>query len=370
MRIVFFILIICILFSCKKENNSPNRQANFNAGYINLHQGKYFIEIPEVYELAFIILALKDENSISYFVEKRTDYFQKVIKQFNSYKIHKIFSQLNFDYNSLMNYYSFSNNSYEYGFVNHNIVSNKIYSILWAPDIFTNKVSLIQDFANNSDFESFYLSNNSYYINQINLYDSLVPVKKMWTWLERQFDSRINSYKIVISPLTDGSNNSITLSNNNFTEALMFVPGYHTKLQSSDSLYLLKLICFLFTEIDNNYTIPVLNKMTSEINQSMKNMEKWKSNDNFSSGYSSATDVLNEYFTWSLFCLYAKDNLTNLDFLNMRSFVETNTTNRGFKLFNLFDQEVIDLYNNKTVDKKVQDLVPEILEWVKGLDEE
>jgi hypothetical protein len=249
-------------------------------------------------------------------------------------------------------------------------VSNEIYSILWTPDIFSNKVSLIQDFAINSGFEDFYLSNSSYYNNQINLYDSLVPIKKMWSWLENQFDTRINCYKIIISPLTGGSNNSITLSDNNYTEALMFVPGFHKELQSLDSLYLLKLVCFLFTEIDNNYAIPVLNKMTSDINQSMKNIDKWKSNDNFSNGYSSATDVLNEYFTWSLFCLYAKDNFSNADFLKMCSFVETNTTNRGFKQFKLFDQEVIELYNNKAANEKVQDLVPKILQWVKGIDEQ
>ena len=203
-KFIVYLLILTFAFtSCKKEKEETSNELKYSDEYKESHKGKYFIEIPDVYELSYIILALKDQSTPTYFVEKGTDYYNSVIKGFSSYKSHDLFSSLNFKYDDFNSYYSFSTNSYKFHMDNGEINNKNQYSYIWNPDVFSANLSKVQDFSTKSNFKDFYNKNLNYYKHQIDLYDSIVPISLMWKWVENQFENKHDCYIIIISPLTN-----------------------------------------------------------------------------------------------------------------------------------------------------------------------
>ena len=359
--------MIILFYACKKDENSPDQIIKFSDEYILQHKGKYLIEIPEVYELSHIVMAITYQNSSSdYFIQKNTSYYRDVIDYFNQYNTSGIFSSFNYSETDFNNNYSFRTNSYCYMFENDNIISKEIYPVMWQPDIFKTYKDEIQDFSLESKFRQFYADHLSFYNSQIALYDSLIQIKQVWSWLEGQFSSQYDCYKIMISPLTAGSHNTKEFETDNYKETLMFVSGFNREIDSFDTTNVLLKTRLFFTEIDHNYVNPVSDIYIDELNSSMSNLTIWKDPQQINELYDNAYSVFNEYMTWAVYDLYVLEKYPKYIYEEIReTTIYRMETGRGFIKFQEFEDYLISLYQNITDNEKIEDLYPKILKWVK-----
>lgn len=361
------VIIILLLASCEKNNISTELEANFSDSYISQHQDKYFIEIPEVYELANIIMAVKYQNSNNdYFIEKNTSYFKTVIDNFNPYKTTELFKQFNYSETDFLNNYSFRENSYRCIFSEGQIISDNIYlKETWSPNIFEKHIDHIQAFSEESNFQVFYNENNEFYASQIALYDSLIPLRHMWDWLETNFTSKINCYKIIISPLTTGSHSTQQYESNEYKETLMFVQGFNREIDSFDSINIAINIRYVFTEIDHNYVNSVTDKYRNELNKSMADLNSWRKKNQMNEMYNDAYKIFNEYLTWAIYDLYISEfYLPNTYDKIQNTTVSFMENQRGFIKFREFEKYLVNLYNNRADNERLENLYPQILEWI------
>lgn len=369
-RYQFSLLILIILLSsCEKKNISPEPIANFSDSYIAQHRDKYFIEIPEVYELANIIMALKYQYTNNhYFINKNTSYYTSVIEHFKAFKSVELFNKFKYSETDLINNYTFRDNSYMYIFNEGQIVSSNIYlrDIWSSSNNFERLLPEVQAFSEESDFQNFYINNLEYYNSYIALYDSLIPVRHMWNWLEENFSSKFDCYKIVISPLVTGSHSTQRYETDDYKETLMFIQGLHREIDSFDSINIALNIRYVFTEIDHNYINPATDKYRTELNNSMTDLNKWRRKNQINELYTDAYKIFNEYMTWAVYDLYLYDCYSQIIFKNMQ-----NTTssfmieNRGFIKFQEFEKKLMDLFKSKTANEKLEDFYPDIIDWIK-----
>jgi hypothetical protein len=360
-------IFILQLIACKKNNDFPELEANFSDEYISQHRGNYFIQIPEVYELANIIMAIKYQNSnYDFFIQKNTQYFEKVINSFNSYKSSELFIEFSYTETDFTSNYSFRESSYKYIFENKVIVPTNIYLKQYWINVFEKHLDEIQEFSDISNFQNFYINNLDYYNSQISLYDSLVPIRDIWDWLENQFSKKYDCYKIIFSPLSFGSNSAQWYRTPNYNESLMFVSGFQKEIDTFDTISVLLKTRLLFTEIDHNYVNPASDKYIDEITSSMSNLTVWKNENQINELYDNAYSVFNEYMTWAVYDIYIFEKYPIRVFEDIRQItINKMEEGRGFIRFQEFEDYLISLYQNRADNEKLENLYPQILQWFK-----
>lgn len=350
-----------------------SNSAEFSDAYIQKQKGKYKVYAPKVHELVNIAIALtevgaKDNNMIP----KGFDYYERVMAYFEPYKSHPLIDSLN---NHITEAYGMSGKTYEYYYnirMNANIYSYKDGKIVndspykrmsFGEDNYLNNLlPLLEDFSEKSKFNEFYKANETYYKSLIDDYYKLVPVDKMWQWIENKFLVKHDSYKIYFSPLVGGAHSTKTFKDNGFSETLMFVNGPTLPDQYSEKEKEAILSRIVFTEIDHNYVNPTTNKYP-EINSLLKPLNCWNKSEQ---GYGSSYATFNEYMTWSVFTLYLYDNF-NEEVFNKRNTALENfmmSKSRGFIKFKSFNRYVLDWYK-KNPNVSLEKLYPEVIQWIK-----
>ena len=373
--ITTIIVVSIILFLSFTRFKSPMpTQANYSKEYIEKNRGKVVVEIPEVYELANIAIAISDYGlKDPYHVNKQSLYYKQVLKHFLPFKKHplirKIDELLNVDgksayMKSVLNYYRFRDNSACYVFKGNSIVPGGIYPEIWSPDLFKKYIKLVEDFAKVTQFRKFYQDNLPYYQEQIQKYKEEVPVRKMWVWLERNFPERYDCYKIIFSPLIGCSHCTKRFESKGFKEIVMFISGPGVYKKSSGKVREGLLSRIVFTEIDHNYVNPITERYSNRVSKAFSDVEKW----NKQSGYCSPFGTFNEYMTWAVFTLYAYDNYNERDFKAINQIVVYEMVkSRKFVLFKQFDEKLLELYLNRKKGETIPDLYPKILEWAEKM---
>jgi len=352
----------------------------FSESYVQQQMGKSTFEIPEVYELANIILALACEplNKRGYILST-TAYYKQVLSYFEAYKNHPIITALGLkDDNALAEkYFSFRENSYcfkidEKGKIIRNGQYHKVFYTRFS-SIFEDHIWLMNDFMVQSDFRSFYRNHKTYYDQLLQRTEAYMPMLKMWKWMENEFPQRSHSYKTIISPLIDGNHSTQNYTwlgdpNKPFRESLMFVCGsgqYEGKTEYTDKQIEGFLSGVVFTEIDHNYVNPTSDKYVDRINQIFAKRELWAIPEKPADLYKNQYQVFNEYMTHALFFVYLLDiGFTGTDYELVKSRrIAMNEDRRGFRLFTKFTDQLIQLYKNRPKGKTIADLYPEILDW-------
>lgn len=369
-KVIISFLIIglttVLIVGCQsiRDNSVDSRtKSQYTQEYIDENKGKVIVEIPEVYELANIAIAITDqglENSSRVF--KDGEYYEKVLEHFLPFKNHPLISKINFS--DIFDYYRFRENSFCYGFNDDSIVSGEIYYNIWQPNLFENHIKLVENFAQKSQFRKFYQDNLAYYQQQIEDYKEKVPIRKMWTWLENKFPNKYDCYKIIFSPLISASHSTQRFNDKGFQETVMFVCGpdiYKKRYSGKVEEGLLSRI--VFTEIDHNYVNPTTDKYIASVNKVFSNLKKWSGNEN----YQSAQATFNEYMTWAVFILFAYDNYVEEDFQIISQVTEELMAKRGFILFNEFSKKMLQIYLDRQKGEKIPDLYPKILEWAEKI---
>lgn len=356
----------------------------FGKKFIERNTGNIRFDIPGVYELANIIWTLSPSGQQAADLNKNTSYYKRVVQYFQPFLKHPVFNKLVFpDSTFYYQYFNFRENSFAFSF-NENKNGHQNYELLYNgpyyyvygdqyadSSLFGKLKPLVEDFAKKSNFRKFYRNNAAFYEQEIKRMKELLPVKQMWTWLEKEFPkTKYQSYRIVFSPLTGGShstqNYSAYMDGSIFRENVMFI----CDAERVDSIKTLSekqkeglMSRVVFTETDHNYVNRETNKYSARVDSIFSVRGKWAADNQSANFYNRPVPVFNEYMTWAVFCIYASEvyDKTVFTFLNAET-VSRMVEKRGFIRFKEFSQALLDI-RVKHKDLKISDLYPHILDW-------
>ena len=341
-------------------------ETDFPPEYIEENLKQIQTEIPRVYELLHVVIALTEPGQTGqYNLNYNSDYYQEVIKYFKPYDDHPAVQE----YVNLRAEYSYSGlrKIFAYKFNDNNeIIKNEIYN--YSNKDLNNYSKLLEDFAQKSNFNNFYSQHQNYYDAKIKEFNKYTDLKEIWVWLEENYPNRYDSYKVVLSPLVFASHNTTSFSDTQkgFKEIIMFVSSAELFTRhnfANEKLTAALTERMVFTEIDHNYVNPTTDQAENmrQVMAVFGNLKKW----NQQSGYGNSALTFNEYMTWATACLYVHDNY-NREVYN-KFLKNTNDTMkaRGFIKFPAFYDELLSLY--KQTDKPIYKLYPDILEKSKEI---
>lgn len=351
------------------------------------YKNTYTIEIPKMNELMYIACSLtntfqKDSNLIN---KEAPEYLKDVTAHFSKLKNHKLIQVLENKLNG--NAYSqiqptirFFSLNYQID-ENNTIVEKEIFHVnqllleLFKDEIFyyPDYLNLIEDFAKKSDFNIFYNNHMTYYNTLIENFDQLCDIQGSWDFLEKRFTESYSSYRIIFSPLTGGFHNTLPRlkdKNTELQQTWLFVsapPNNVIDSMTKDELEIKKsqFTRELFTEMDHNYVNPLTDRFDKKLEKAILNYKFWNKRER---GYSSRTSTFNEYMTWGIFSLYAKQKYTqkNLDtIINIQEKIMVQR--KKFIYFEEFNNKLIKLSEKQNIDSlHFQNIYPDIIDWMKN----
>ncbi len=353
-----------------------NVSGYFSKDYIEKNDRKVNFEIPEVYELANIIWTLSPKGQSAENLNKYSKYYSKVYDYFKPYLNHKLFKDLDSSVKDYYDsYYDFRENSLAFAFDKQKIVRKEPYFYVMGSDyenfgsLFQKLIPQIEDFAKISNFQGFFKANLPYYQESIKKQKKLMPVQKMWDWLENNFDNKYNSYKVVYSPLIDATHSTQNFNTfleggkGRFQETVMFVcgPEIFENSKTTNSKEQEGLASgFVFTEIDHNYVNQLSYKYQKQINSIFDKRDIWTGANGDTDKYGNPSSVFNEYMTHAVFCIYVRDNYDEQTANKIiRNRVSLMVEHRKYIKFKEFNDKLLSLSSGR----KAKDLYSDILNW-------
>jgi hypothetical protein len=362
--------------------------AKYSKEYMFENNDKIHVEIPELYELLHITIAItrfnndpnydiNPKNEINFMVNKKTEYHDKVINTFSKYKSHALITFLDKQFAEDFNrYHLFTANVYCLDIESNKVYKKDTYTSIWSGKTnFDELIPLIEDFYIQTGFKQFYSDNKEYYNKLITDYEERANVKNIHSWLNKVSGIKYNSFRYIISPLVFGGHKTQNFEQEDFNECLIFLPTFdYSKTFDStlDKQKLLESIGVIFTEVDHNYVNPITEKYNSQIETSIKNLMDWntKSNKGY---YPTKIITFNEYLTHALFLLFAKENFEMKDFEEIKNFwiaQESDPNRRCFVKFKEFYNKFEENYFKQMTDNQSYNLEQgtlEILNWITDL---
>jgi hypothetical protein len=347
-------------------------KVNFNEKFKKENQGKVKIEIHETKELLHIMIAITEvglENDDM--IEQSGDYYKDVIQTFQTFKNEKIIAKFDSLMKSNPLYYIFlTGNALSYNFKGKKLIKDKTYlfpaqNVSSHTKITINPITTykeeIENFAEKSGFRKFYKSHKEYYNKVISDYNKLANLQKQWDWLEKKFNTQVNNYTIMCSPLINGLNYTTSYTDQNFKQIMMVLPPVteNPKLSQIDN------VIFntrgMFTEIDHNYVGNPTMKNREQIESVFKNREEWVDTSKYGTEYYPNPErVFDEYMTYGVFLMYCKDNFDSNVTKKASQEIRDLMTDRGFIKMEMFTENLFNVYD-KNQNKKIDDWYPELI---------
>lgn len=351
------------------------KNVNFSKDYIAANEGKFKVEIPEVHELANIMVAISKVGQIdSNMVDMTTKYHQEVLDYFLKYKKHPAIDTINkyivkpLDNESYYYYYALKMNACGYFFDENNkiiddgVIHNMGFESPKNP--FISNSDLFENFSKTTNFRAFYVAHKDYYSSLITDYKTLNPIDKMQQWLEKKFGFVYGNYSVLFSPLVGGAHATKSFEDNGFEQTVMYVCRSEYKEGSSKTMNEIRNGRVVFTEIDHNFVNPVSDTYSNEIDSAFSNRVKWV-NDSKSgaTAYGTPYMVFNEYMTFAFYSLYCLDRYSKADCEAYLPDMEAlMVKGRGFESFENFNRYMMQLYIDRP-EISVKELYKEMFSW-------
>ncbi len=366
------VLILGFLFASQLAF-TQDKEVVFNQEYIQKNNDKTTIEINELQELVYIILSLTETGNNPAIINQTTLYYQDVIQHFKPFSKHEIVKNLNKDLKtSIVNFILLPANAYGFQFDQNRIVPTNVYVFpakgIGKYEINTNPIVAyipqLEDFATKSGFRKFYKEHQTYYDSLKTMYKNFARIDEQKKWLEHKFDYKINSYRVLTSPLLNSINATHTFEDNQFKETLLFLPTIKENKDWTEQYNEANNTRIIFTEIDHNYVGPLSEKNKDKINIAFQNRSVWVDEKNKGTEhYPNPIKLFDEYLTWGLYILYANDHFKPKTVQQMMDSVNDIMVNkRGFIKFKEYNEFLVQLYKNNR-DKKIEYFYPELLDW-------
>lgn len=352
--------------------------ARFDRRYQAANRGKTSVEIPEVYELINLAIAMtptgeSDENMIY----KQSDYYKSVRLRFDKYRNHSLLAALDAELKKNPDaYHSLKMDGYAFEFdKNNRIVQSKVYDrISWGKqNTLRPFISQLQSFADATGFRQFYKQNKRTYQEQITFYRSVADIGEMKKWLDKNFPASndYDAYKIIFSPLVAYDQSSNWFESDGFKELqphvnFPYAEDVKRNAQLKDLSKKAEIVYrgdIVFTEINHGYINPEADKYADRIIKATSRRDVWvlKSQP---AGYYPGISTFNEYMNWGLVSLRFCDYAPRAEQDRMIAAIDRMMTKgRGFPKFAEFDKFLVDLYRRRQPNQTVADLYPQIIEW-------
>lgn len=336
---------------------------------------KIIYEIPITYELMHIAIALTDTTIVSNgynvhneVINKNSNYYKEVIKYFEPFKNHPLILDLNKSLRKSASSYIFN---VQLGCI-LNLENNqldKVKIMPWVRRAYINMKAVnkkhIENFAEVSKFEEFYKKHKIYYTDKLKEVQQNANVREQQKWLEKEFPSRYDNYRIIVSPLTGDTHFTQRFKFKGKRECIMWVSTFKSDSQESSNIEKARYLGTVMTEIDHNYVNPVSDKYKKELNAIIDETHRTKwTNGGASNSYKTGYKVFNEYMTHAVYVLFATQELNDSEKkIVEKSKIDVMIRVRKFIKFAEFYEQVKLLHQNRKSNETITDLFPKIIEW-------
>ena len=352
--------------------------AVFDQRYQAAYRGKMIVEVPEVYELVNVAIAMtpigiEDRN----LVYKDSEYYKRVREYFDEHKGHPLLNALETELRQdLGRYFSLKMNGYSFEYdARGRIVQSKVYDRTGfrgdARNTLRPYLPLLQSFSDDTDFREFYKENATTYQEQIAFYRDTANIAEMKRWLDKNFpnSSGYDTYKIIFSPLVAYNQSTTWFESNGFRELQPHVNfpypqdvkrSYEPGSEAGMNVFRGNIV---FTEINHGYINPEAEKYADRILKAISKRERWVSHAR-GPGYYAGIGTFNEYLNWGLVSLRLTDYAPRDEQARMIAAVDQMMTHRrGFLMFTEFDKFLVNLYRTRPAGTTIADLYPQIIAW-------
>ena len=346
----------------------PAPSARFTDTYQRRHAGTSRTEIPEVYELVNIAIALTPSGraSESAFVRQSGVYHDRVMAHFGPYVDHPLVAEVE-RFLAGDNYVALRSNAYAFAFDGDRIVPDSTYRALSYNKLHVDAlVPLLESFAAASDFRAFYAANRDTYDLETRRLERLTPVRQMWDWLEAEYPTRVDGYVTVVSPLTHTVQNIVRIEGDGYLESIIFAPVPPVAVEpvgegEAATRREVEVSGIVFTEYDHAYVNPSIEPLAAEIEAAMADLDAW----NRQAGYRSGSETFAEYMTWAVFVLYVDAHYApEVAAWARAETVRAMDAQRGFTRFEPFLDALTVLYDARGEGETLADLTPALVRWV------
>lgn len=327
------------------------------------------IGIPEVYELANVILAVTPYGiEDKWEVRKKGKYYDDMMAHFSKYRSHPLIEKVNYSREKWEEYLSFRTDAYAFSFDKKGHLK-KDYSFRSTKfNEFEKNLALVEDFAKKSGYRKFYRRNRQYFDSLIVEYEKSQMLPQMRDFLEREFGDHVAgeaNYAIALSPLVYRMHaqrmpNGVTTSFTMIPDAIILgtMDEESSQAQKASDLHM------LFTELDHSFVNPTTDKYAELVNKNF-DVSKWDAG----SGYGKwELATFNEYMTWAVYDVFVYEYFPEVASSVCKVWARQNQT-RGFIGSPQFNEKVLELYDRaKSEGKTLKDIYPELLEWCRNVE--
>lgn len=353
--------------------------AVFDEAYRAAHRGSTRVEVPEVYELVNVALALtptgQNDPDLVY---QRSDYYRRMRAWFDRFRDQPVLAALDAEltrdpgsyFNLKMNGYSF-----EFDSVGR-IVQSRIYDRTGFGDERSNSLRAfvpgLQALADASGFRRFYAENRSLYAEQVAFFETQADLPGMLSWLKRNFPTgdTYDGYKVIFSPLVAYNQSATWLRTPNYRELQAHVNfpyeddlGRNRAAALSPAARLLFRGNIVFTELNHGFINPETDRHAARATAAVAGRSFWV-DDAKGPSYYGGIATFNEYLNWGLVSLRYVDLAPPDERTAMSAMVADMMVNRrGFRRFREFDAFLTALYRGRQPNETLADLYPRILDW-------
>jgi hypothetical protein len=351
-------------------------EAVFDEKYRAARKGKTFVEIPEVYELVNIAIAMTPTGIANKnLVYQNSDYYKRVRAWFDKYQNHPLLAALDTELKK-DRYFNLKMNAYSFEFDKKGkIVQSRVFDRTgWGKkNDLRPFLEQLQAFSDETKFRKFFKKNKRTYDEQITFYRDTADIAGMKSWLDKNFPASndYDTYNIIFSPLVAYNQSSNWFESNGFKELQPHVNFPYpqdlsrffkdTKISEKSGIIFRGNI--VFTEINHGYINPEAEKYADRISKAISRRDFWVDK-KMGANYYGGNAAFNEYMNWALVSLRIVDYVPAEEQDKLIAAVdEMMTKRRGFPQFEKLDKFLIDLYKNRQPGQTLADLYPNIIEW-------
>ena len=346
----------------------PEPSARFTEAHRRQYASTSRTEVPEVYELVNVVIALTPSGRAADnpFVRGGGLYHDRVMAHFGPFADHPLVAEMEHVVSS-GDYVAVRSNAYAFDFDGDRVVPDPTYQALSYNKLhFDALVPLLEAFAADSGFRSFYAANRDVYDGQARALERLTPVRQMWDWLETEYPTRVDGYVTIASPLTHTVHNIVRIENDGYLESIIFAstpplvadPSVDGEAETWQEVEMSQAV---FTEYDHAYVNPSIEPLGADINDAMADLDMW----NRQSDYRSGVETFAEYMTWAVFVLYVEAHYApDVAARARRETVHAMDVRRGFSQFGPFLDALTVLYDARGEGETLTDLTPALVRWV------
>lgn len=346
--------------------------AEFDAAYQTAHRGRIEIEVPEVYELVAIAIAMtptaRAPNQL--YVARSTEYYRQTEAHFAAFADHPFIQVVDAELRR-GRYYNIKTNAYAFEYRDGQIVRSSVYDrIEPAGNALAPHLDLMRDFAAAAGFREFYRSHQALYREQEAFYRDQIGLEAMLRWLQAEFPSApsYDGHKIIFSPLFAGNQGMRSFQSNGYRELQAHVDFPYPRrsdAQLPEEVRAFRRGEIVFTELNHGFVNPTADRHAEQISTCIGERGFWTVPGTQSDHYPSAQSVFVEMMSWALVALYADVAApeSGREAISRRLDAYMGAEGRGFSQFPAFRQHLLALRRSRPSGATTEALFPDMIRW-------